>query len=132
MKFARLVFLVAGIYGLAVLAPQYFLEPKVGEDHPAGLTHPEYFYGFLGVAIAWQMAFFVIAHDPQRFRPMIIPSIIEKFSFAAAAAVLYILQRVPVMILIAGLIDFMWGVLFHVAWQRLGVESWSELLPSRK
>ena len=40
---------------------------------------------------------------------MIIPSIIEKFSFAAAAAVLFILQRVPVMILIAGLIDFAVG-----------------------
>ena len=32
MKFARLVFLIAGIYGLIVLLPQYFLEGKTGRE----------------------------------------------------------------------------------------------------
>jgi hypothetical protein len=45
MKFARLVFLVAGIYGLIVLVPQFFLERKIGTDTPPPITHAEYFYG---------------------------------------------------------------------------------------
>ena len=90
---------------------------------PRALTHPEFFYGFLGVAIAWQIAFLIIAQNPVRFRPMIIPAIVEKFSFAAAVGVLFLQQRVPAMMLVAGLIDFTWGVLFHVAWQRLGAQT---------
>lgn len=30
MKFAKTVFLIAGIYGLIVLVPQFFLERKIG------------------------------------------------------------------------------------------------------
>ena len=76
MAFARWLFWIAGIYGLVVLVPQYFLEQKVGLDYPPAITHPEYFYGFLGVAIAWQVAFLIIGQDPQRFRPMMLPSVI--------------------------------------------------------
>ena len=57
-----------------MLVPQYFLEQKVGIDYPPAITHPEYFYGFLGVAIAWQVAFLIIGQDPLRFRPMMLPS----------------------------------------------------------
>ena len=65
MTGARRLFLIAGIYGLAVILPQYFLEARVGRDYPPAITHPEYFYGFLGVAAAWQVAFLVIATDPR-------------------------------------------------------------------
>ena len=37
------------------------MEARVGRDYPPAITHPEYFYGFLGVAAAWQVAFLVIA-----------------------------------------------------------------------
>jgi hypothetical protein len=43
MKFARGVFLVAGIYGLLVLTPIYFLEARIGRETPPPITHPEYF-----------------------------------------------------------------------------------------
>ena len=61
MKFSRWLFRIAGIYGLIVLVPQYFLESKIGEQTPPAITHPEYFYGFVGVGIAWQIAFLIIA-----------------------------------------------------------------------
>ena len=44
MQFARRVFLLAGIYGLFVLLPQYFLEDRTGRDYPPPITHPD-FYG---------------------------------------------------------------------------------------
>ncbi len=50
--FAKRVFLVAGVYGLAVLFPQYFMEGQTGRDFPPPINHPEYFYGFIGVALA--------------------------------------------------------------------------------
>jgi hypothetical protein len=52
MKFAKIVFLIAGIQGLLILAPLYFLERTIGRQAPPAITHPEYFYGFVGVALA--------------------------------------------------------------------------------
>ncbi len=120
MIFARWVFRLAGIYGIVVLAPQFFLETKIGADYPPAISHPEYFYGFIGVGLAWQIAFLIIGQDPVRFRPMILPSVVEKFSFAIAATVLFFQQRLPAMIFAAGMIDLALGFLFIVAWVRLG------------
>jgi hypothetical protein len=122
MNFSRWLFRIAGIYGLIVLVPQYFLETKIGEQNPPAVTHPEFFYGFLGVAIAWQIAFLIISQDPIRFRTMIIPSVVEKFSFGIAAIVLFAQQRLPGMILAAGMVDLILGVLFLVAWRRLAAQ----------
>jgi hypothetical protein len=49
MKFAKLVFTIAGVYGILVILPQYFLEAKNGRDFPPPINHPEYYYGFIGV-----------------------------------------------------------------------------------
>ena len=62
----------------------YFLEGRIGRDTPPPITHPEFFYGFLGVAVAWQAAFLVIARDPVRFRPLMVPAVLEKAAFALA------------------------------------------------
>jgi hypothetical protein len=77
MQFARRAFLAAGVYGIIVLAPQYFLEQRVGQDYPPSITHPEYFYGFIGVGLAWQILFLLIAADPVRLRIAMLPSILE-------------------------------------------------------
>ena len=50
------LFWFAGIYGLLVLAPQYLMERHIGIDFPPEITHPEYFYGFVGVTLAWQVS----------------------------------------------------------------------------
>jgi hypothetical protein len=118
MAFARWVFGSAGIYGLAAILPQYFLEHQLGEDHPPPITHPVFYYGFIGVALAWQIAYLIIAYDPARFRPIIIPSLVEKASFGAAAIVLYLQNRTPELFLAAGIVDLVWGTLFLVAWMR--------------
>jgi hypothetical protein len=122
MKFSRWLFRIAGIYGLIVLVPQYFLESRIGEQNPPAMTHPEFFYGFLGVAIAWQVVFLIIAQDPMQFRAMILPSVLEKFSFGIAAIVLFYEQRIPAMIFGAGMVDLLLGALFIVAWRLLAAQ----------
>jgi len=123
MKFARWTYLIAGIYGLVVLVPQYFLEDKTGRDFPPSITHPEFFYGFIGVAIAWQIAFLIISREPQRYRPIMIACVIEKFTYGIAVAALYLENRVSATILTTGLIDSMLGTLFLIAFLELRKES---------
>lgn len=114
MRFARWVFAIAGVYGLLCLAPQYLLEQQIGRDQPPAITHPEYFYGFIGVALAWQVAFLIIARDPVRYRLLMIPAVLEKISFGIAAVVLFTQQRLPMMVLPFALIDLLLAILF--AW----------------
>jgi hypothetical protein len=94
-RFARRVFTWAGIYGLVALLPMYVLEPWFGEQFPPPLTHPEFFYGFLGIAAAWQIAFLVIGSDPARFRPMMVPAVLEKLGYGIAVLVLVVQGRTP-------------------------------------
>jgi hypothetical protein len=116
MKFARVVFSVAAVYGLIVLLPQYFLIEKNSRDFPPAITHAEYYYGFIGVAIAWQIAFLVFAKNPVRYRPLMLPAIIEKGSFGIPAGILYMLGRLSVSLFAAGIIDLVLGLLFVVAY----------------
>jgi hypothetical protein len=118
MTFAKPVYLIAGIYGLIVLIPQYLLEEKNGRDFPSAITHPEYYYGFVGVGIAWQLAFLIIATDPARYRPMMVPSVVEKASFGFAAIALYLRGRLALPMLAAATIDLILGVLFLIAFVR--------------
>jgi hypothetical protein len=57
MRFAKIVFWVAGIWGLLVLTPLYFMFDLIGRKDPPPITHPGFFYGFVGVALAWQVSF---------------------------------------------------------------------------
>ena len=122
MKFARWTYLLAGIYGLLVLVPQYFLEEKNGISNPPAINHPEYYYGFIGVAIAWQIAFLVISRDPRRYRPLMIAGVIEKYSYGIAVVALYVLNRAGAMILSTGIIDLTLGTIFLMVYLRLGRE----------
>ena len=120
MRFARIVFLVAGIYGLIVLLPLYFMEEQTGRDYPPPITHPEYYYGFIGIAVAWQLVFLIMSRDPVRYRPLMLPSIVEKVGFGIPVAILYLQQRVSGFILGAAMADSFLGVLFLLAYLRTG------------
>ena len=115
MRFAKVVFRVAGIWGIAVLTPLYFLVDLTGRRYPAPTDYPHFFYGFLSVAMAWQLAFLVIGASPARFRPLMIPSILEKFGHVAGVAVLYGEGRLSVSDATAAAPDLFLGVLFVVA-----------------
>jgi hypothetical protein len=129
MIFSRRVFRCAGIYGLIVLPPQYFLETRIGRDTPPPITHPEFFYGFLGVAIAWQVAFLIIAQDPRRYRPLMLAGVVEKVSFGIAALALFVQQRVSEAVVAFGTLDMVLGAAFLASWMRVGRQSESHNAP---
>jgi hypothetical protein len=118
MSFARRTFFWAGICGLLVIAPQLFLEGKTSRDYPPAITHPEFYYGFVGAALAWQVAFLVIARDPVRHRPLMLAAIVEKGVFAVAVPIPYVQGRAPSVLLFFGAIDALLGGLFAVSYVR--------------
>jgi hypothetical protein len=120
MKFAKTVFWAAGIWGMLVLTPLYFLFNLISRQDPPPITHPGFYYGFAGAGLAWQIAFLIIATDPARFRPIILAAIVEKFSYAIAMIVLYVQSRVhPSDLTFAGA-DLLFGVLFAIAFRKTG------------
>jgi hypothetical protein len=116
MNFAKRVFLIAGVYGLIVLLPMYLLEEKTGRDFPPPITHPEFYYGFIGVAVAWQVLFLILSRNPIRYRPMMIPAVLEKAVFGIPAVILFLQHRISTFTLAAGLVDSLLGVLFVLAY----------------
>jgi hypothetical protein len=119
MRFAKRVFIGAGIWGLVVLTPLYFTFDLVGREYPPPITHPDLYYGFLGLGIAWQIGFLVIGRDPARFRPMMIPAVLEKFIFVLSQAALYMQGRVRMGELAVAGPDFILGILFIVSFFKL-------------
>ena len=115
MKFARIVFRVAAIWGVLVITPLYFMFDLIGRNDPPAITHPAFFYGFVGAGLAWQIAFFIIATDPVRYRPLMIPSVFEKFSYGIAVVILVIQHRMNASDLLFGGVDLLLGVLFVIA-----------------
>ncbi|MGA9542842.1 MAG: hypothetical protein WBQ85_04705 [Candidatus Sulfotelmatobacter sp.] len=122
MKFARIVFWIAGIWGVLVLTPLYFIFNMIGRNDPPPITHPAFYYGFVSVGLAFQVVFIVIARDPLRLRPMMIPSMLEKFGYGATLLVLFLQNRLHPQDLALGGVDVLFGVLFLIAFSMTGAE----------
>ena len=92
MKFARIVFVGAGVWGVAVLTPFFWLVDVTGRRYqpPVGT-------------------------NPARFRPLMIPSIVEKFGYVALLALLYSQSRISLADAQAAFPDLLLGTLFAVS-----------------
>lgn len=99
-----------------MLLPQYFTEDKTGRDFPPPITHPEYYYGFVGLGVVWQLLFLLLSTDPVRYRLMMIPAMLEKLVFVVPVVILYAQHRVSNFILAASLVDLVLGVLFLISY----------------
>ena len=113
------VFWVAAIYGILAIVPQFFLEGKLAADSGRAVSHPEFYYGVFGVALAWQFAFVLIARDPIRYRPVMPFAAMEKVAFGAACLILYAQGRAQGwQVIAAGVIDLVFAAGFLFAWSR--------------
>lgn len=123
MRFARVIFGLAGVYGLAVVLPMYFERARFERVAPPVITHLELYYGFAGVTLAWQVAFLIIAAQPARYRPIMIACILEKLSYGIAVLVLGFQNRVAPVTMAFGTVDLVLGALFIVAYLRARPEA---------
>lgn len=119
MKFVRVVYGMAAAYGFIVLSISYFLLEEVGRNAPPAVTHPEFYYGFIGAALLWQPVFVLIARDPMRYRSLIPITVLEKLVYTVPVVILYVTGRVPSTILVPSLVDPIFGVLFVLAYFRM-------------
>jgi hypothetical protein len=104
MRFARWLFWIAGAFGLAAIYPLYRV--------PGSPTY----YGLLATLIAWQAAFFVIGSNPNRYRWMMIPAMLEKALWMVTLLVLYTKGQTTGSVLAANAATHgLLGVLFVVA-----------------
>ena len=115
MRFARMVFLAAGVWGVLIVTPLYFLYDTVGRQYPPPITHPDFYYGFVSVTLAWQVAFLLIGTDPIRFRPLMIAAILEKVGYLATLSTLYLQGRLQFGQLVVVSPDAIFGLLFVAA-----------------
>ena len=116
MAFARRVFIAAGVYGWLVVAPMYFLESRISEQQPPAITHPEYYYGFVGVTLSWQILYLIIGRHPIKYRTIMLVAIFAKTTYGLAAAMLYAAGRLAFVGLAVAMIDLVWAVLFAIAY----------------
>jgi hypothetical protein len=89
---------------------------RIGAQYPPAITHPDFYYGFVGVGLAWQFAFLMIGRDPLRFRPMMIAAMFEKFSYVLTLSVLYAQGRLAAGQTAPIAPDLLLGILFVAAY----------------
>jgi hypothetical protein len=122
MTFARAVFTAAGIWGTLVLMPLYFAFDLIGRRYPPAISHPDFYFGFVALAMAWQVGFLVIGQDPVRFHPLMVPAICEKAFYVISLAALYAQGRIEPGQLAVGAPDLVLGCLFVAAALRIRSE----------
>lgn len=105
MTFARAVFAIVGIAGIAALLVR-IPTAEDWSDHAISAT-----------LLAWQIVFFVIASDPVRFRPVMIPAALEKLLYVTAVLGLAFTGKIPEGDSFIGgvIVHGTFGVLFAVA-----------------
>ena len=107
MTFARVVFVIAGAFGAIACVGLYFA--------PGSPTY----YGLIAGVVAWQVAFFIIASDPGRYRPLMIPAVVEKMVWVLTLAVLYTRGAMTTRAMASGIIPHgLLGLLFVAAFVR--------------
>ena len=118
MKFAKVVFRIAGIWGFLIITPLYFIMDLIGKKDPPPITHPAFYYGFAGIALVWQFAFLIIASNPVRFRPLMIAAIAEKLAYSIPLLILISQKRTSPNDLVFAGIDLLLCFLFVLAYRR--------------
>lgn len=119
MKYARWTFIGAGVWGLIALAPLYVLVDVSGRSYAPPQDYPHFFYGFLSVATAWQVAFLVIGSDPVRYRRLMIPATVEKLGYVVGTTALYAQGRIALLDAQSAVPDAVLSVLFVAAFVAL-------------
>jgi hypothetical protein len=121
------VFIFAGVWGITVLTPLFFHVDLTGRPYPTPTDYPHFYYGFLAVAMAWQIAFLIIGSNPIRYRLLMIPAFIEKAGYVIATTVLYSQGRILAADANTAIPDALLLILFIVAFVKAQVPASSQV-----
>jgi hypothetical protein len=116
MIFSKRVFTWGGIFGLVMLTPMFFLESQMAAMG-GPMTRPENYYGFIGVAWAWQWVYLLIGSDPVRYRPIMPLGAMGKLIFVVITFGLAIAGRTPWNVALITASDLVIAILFLIAWR---------------
>jgi len=116
MTFAKWVFTIGGLFGLIMIAPLFFLEDQMAQMGGGPITHPENYYGFVGVTFAWQLVYLVIGRNPAPYRPIMLLGALGKVIFAVSVWTLALQGRTPVLTAVIATPDLLLAALFVMAW----------------
>jgi hypothetical protein len=95
------------------LSESFSLSPPPGA---CSRWSPDY-YGFIGIALVFQLIFILIAINPARYRVLIPLSILEKLSFFLPVTILYTQGRVAMgPVFVGAMVDGLFMLLFALAW----------------
>jgi len=119
MKFTKTAFWIAAIYGFILLIPMYFLMNKIGQKAPPAISHPEFYFGFVGVTLLWQCVFVLIALDPLRYKAVIPIAVLEKITYTVPVLILYSMGKVRPNMLGTAVVDLIFAIVFTVAYFRM-------------
>lgn len=108
MKFAKLVFLIGGILGLLSTVPLFFNESVIAPE----LKHPEFYYGFIGINLMWQVLYIYISTNPLRFRPIMVVSFFVKILGVISVFWLIRIGRTDIWWYRIIFFDFLFAILF--------------------
>ncbi|WP_397415553.1 hypothetical protein [Phenylobacterium sp.] len=116
MIFPKRVFTWGGIFGLVMLTPMFFLESQMAAMG-GPITRPENYYGFIGVAWAWQWVYLLIGRDPVRYRPIMPIGAMGKLIFVVITFGLAAAGRTPWNVALITASDLVIAILFLIAWR---------------
>jgi len=102
---------------LVVLLPFFFLEATIARATPGGLTHAEYYYGFVGAGSVMQLVYLTIARDPLRFRPLMPVCALAKLAFFVPVLILWAGGRAAAAVLEFASVDLLLAAAFIHAWR---------------
>lgn len=116
MRFARLAYLIAGLWGVIVIPLGYVGYLAGADPMLSAITRPEMVHGFFLVCLPWQLLFLLIARDPLRYIAVMPITVIEKLPFAAVALTLFARGQANGMMGFFGAVDGTLGVLFCLSY----------------
>lgn len=116
VRYARNAFAIAGVYGLVMTSCLFSIGKSLGAQHPPTMTHPEFFYGFAGLFLAWQVLFLIIALNPVRLRPAMIAGVLQKVAIPLTIVPLFMLGRVGLVLVGLAGVEAFFAVAFGVAY----------------
>ncbi len=115
-KHARWLFRGAAIYGAILLLPVYFLEARIAAP-ATRLPAPEYFYGFIGAALSFQLVYWVIGGAPRKYYALMPLAVGAKLSFWIPTAILWSAGRTTTSTFALSCGDLLLAIAFLLAWR---------------